>query len=88
MTDRYEMCQNAAKRLQEEAYAMQSDNGRKKLKHFTPCEKGLVYTAECGSGNKRPQSLVTHDAAMEDCQCHRSLSLSDLITYELPKAMP
>jgi hypothetical protein len=85
MTDRYQMCQNAAAKLQQEAFAVQIKGRTKPLKRFIPCAKGVVYTAECTKGNTRPQSLVTHDAALEICSCHRSLSENDLISYELPK---
>lgn len=85
MTTRYQMCQNAASRLQREAHAQQVKGHSKPLRHFVPCAKGLVYTAECALDNVRPQSLVTHDAALELCNCHNHLSESDLLEYELPK---
>jgi hypothetical protein len=84
MTDRYQMCGNAASRLQREAYAKQVKGRSAPLRHFSPCAKGLVYTAEMGAGNPRPQSLVTQEAARTLCDCHPGLSESDLIGYELP----
>ena len=86
MTTRYQMCQNAAERLQREAYAHQMKKRKTALKQFNPCQKGLVYTREMGEGNPRPQTLVTQEAAITYCACHNGLSENDLLDYELPKA--
>lgn len=84
MTDRRQMCENAASRLQREAYEAQMRGRSTPLKHFTPCPRGLVYTAEIGNGNERPQILVTQEAALIYCQCHRDMTESMLIEYETP----
>ena len=84
MTTRAEMCRNAADRLQREAYRKQMGGRNRPLSVFHPCEKGLVYTAELGRGCTRPQSLVTMEAALTHCECHKSLGEKDLIGYELP----
>lgn len=84
MTTRAQMCENAASRLQREAYAHQTKGRKTPPRHFDPCPKGLVYTAELGRGCTRPQSLVTHEAALTPCECHAALTEIDLLDYELP----
>ena len=79
------MCENAASRLQREAYEIQIGGRSKPLKQFNPCAKGLVYTAEIGNGNTRQQILVTQEATITFCNCHKNLTERDLIDYETPK---
>lgn len=79
------LCQNAAFRLQAEAYAAQSKNGTKKLRQFNPCPKGLAYTKELADGNQRAQSLVWNDVYMTSCDCHSSITMNKLIEYENDK---
>ena len=82
---RFQMCENAASRLQREAYALQMRGRSTPLRNFYPCAKGLVYTAEMGRGCKRPQSSVTMEAALTHCDCHSGLGETELIKYECGK---
>lgn len=74
-------CQNAAFRLQAEAYAKQSQGGRIKLKQFLPCAKGLVYSKEAAYPT-RVLAQVANEVVTTHCNCHPDFLVRDAIAYE------
>lgn len=76
-----ELAQNAAYRLNAEAYEQQvlASKGRP-LKQFTPCPKAeelaQVWRADKHFGRAHAQAAIT------PCACHASLSDSELMAYE------
>jgi len=79
------MCERAAARLQAEAYTQQIAGRNKPLKHFSPCERGLIYTAAIGAGNKEPSLVITQNAYFTHCACHSGITERDLMRYEAGK---
>lgn len=67
-----------AKRLNEDAYALQSQR-RKRVRRFTPCAKANVLVREMNAGCCRPTLQVLADAAQEECPCHSGWSDLDLL---------
>lgn len=78
----FQKCQNAAFRLQSECYALQSNKGKKKLRQFIPCAKGLIYSAELSRDEPRVLSLIENEVVMTPCDCHPSFSVNQAISYE------
>jgi hypothetical protein len=74
-------CQNAAFRLQHEAYVLQSKRGN--VRQFHPCPKGLIYSAELARDEIRPLSLLWLEASLTHCKCHQGMSQGDLMSYEM-----
>ena len=74
-------CLNAAFRLQHEAYVMQASRG--KVRHFNPCQKGLVYSAELAQAAIRPLSLLWLEVSTTHCKCHQGMTQNDCLVYEL-----
>ena len=74
-------CQNAAFRLQHEAYVLQSKRGN--VRRFVPCPKGLIYSAELARAEIRPLSLLWLEASLTYCKCHQGMTQNDLMEYEL-----
>ena len=77
-------CQNAAFRLQAEAYKHQNDNrsGRKPLRQFNPCPKGLIYSGELRLVESRPMSLIWNEVVLTPCECHPNFTTDNCIEYE------
>jgi hypothetical protein len=74
-------CQNAAFRLQHEDYMLQSKRG--KVRHFKPCPRGLIYSAELARDTIRPLSLLWLEVSLTHCTCHQGFTQNDCMTYEL-----
>jgi hypothetical protein len=74
-------CQNAAFRLQHEAYVKQAKTSR--VKHFRPCPKGLIYSKELGKDAIRPMSLIWLEVSLTHCDCHPHMTQSDCLDYEM-----
>ena len=76
-------CQNAANRLQAEAYAQQSNGGRRKLKQFFPCARGLVFSKELAKEFPRVLSEIENEALLTPCGCkaHNNLTANKMIEY-------
>jgi len=81
ITSRYDKCQNAAFRLNEDAYRQQVQRtARGKLKQFVPCAKADVLVA--ASVSSQHIALVEMDVIATECPCHPGLLLSELMDME------
>lgn len=76
--------QNAAFRLQREAYEMQVAKlpYGKQFKQFHPCPKGLIFSAELGKQKMRVRLEVEHEALLTICECHQNMTMQQLVDYE------
>ena len=76
--------QNAAFRLQREAYEIQIAKlpYGKQLKHFNPCPKGLIFSAELGKEDMRVLIQVEREVILTACECHHSMTIQQLVEYE------
>lgn len=76
-------CRNAAERLQAEAYAEQSNGGKRKLRQFIPCARGLVFSAELAKDTPRVLSEIENEALLTPCKCkkHNNLTANKMIEY-------
>jgi hypothetical protein len=74
-------CQNAAFRLQHEAYLLQAK--KSKVRHFKPCSRGLIYSAELAKEQIRPLSLLWLEVSLTHCVCHQGFSQNDCMDYEM-----
>lgn len=78
---KWERLQNAAHRLNAEAYVMQiAERKGKPLKQFSPCPKATILTAACS--DKRVMSLIENEVALTHCRCHSGLTINKLMDYE------
>lgn len=82
VTSAHTKCQNAAFRLQHEAYVLQARHV-KRVRHFKPCPRGLIYSAELAKDVIRPLSLLWLEVSLTHCTCHQGFSQNDCMTYEL-----
>lgn len=78
MTSRYFKLQNAAHRLNADAYAQQAAHGR--VRQFHPCPKAAVLIAACQ--DKRVLSQVEDEALLTECKCHPGLTRHQLLDME------
>lgn len=79
---RWERYQNAAHRLNGEAYNKFGLVKVGKSYQFHPCAKSLVYIEACNRGCDEPTMVVTQQAALEPCRCHTDLTVTQLLDYE------
>ena len=83
----YRRYQNAALHLQREAYRQQMQGRTKPLKHFSPCARGLVFTAACAPAWKGErlsvQTEIVYEALMTPCACHTTITESDIWDFVL-----
>jgi len=77
MISKYQRYQNAAHRLNRDAYAQQAANG--KIKRFHPCAKSIVLIK---ADLAQPASVIEQECIYTHCTCHPDLLLNDLLDIE------